>query len=218
MEDFKKAKIFSQEWMTENLNVDTYRNGESILYAENPKQWASFNQQNKGCYCYFKYDSKKGKRFGKLYNGYAVLDARGLAPSGFQVASGVDLVKMVENSGGKYAINNQPSKGFDFTSSDFGCVDEFGEMSKKSYSFWSSNINPESEESAFVLGISKNYLEFSFDYLRMGYYVRCLQDGSSYSINQVTEPFKDEIAEAALKKKWEKMNEESETIIMYFEK
>lgn len=76
--------ICSQVWMTNNLDVTTYRNGDTIPQVTNLAQWSSLNT---GAWCYYNNDSANGKGYGKLYNWYAVNDARGLAPQGWHVAS-----------------------------------------------------------------------------------------------------------------------------------
>lgn len=178
MEDFKTAIIFGQEWMTENLNVNTYRNGDQILYAESPEQWASFNKQKEGCYCYFNFDAENGNKYGKLYNWYAVNDPRGLSPKGFKVSSGADLIKLVENFGGELLAKDKLIAEGGFEAFSSGWCDEFGEMDNQSFTFWSSSINPRNDESAFVLGFYSNNIEFSFDVCGGGYSVRCLRESN----------------------------------------
>jgi uncharacterized protein (TIGR02145 family) len=78
----KTVKIGDQIWMTENLNVDHYRNGDPIPEVEDPTEWKNLKS---GAWCYYGNDSTNGKRYGKLYNWYAVNDPRGLAPEGWHI-------------------------------------------------------------------------------------------------------------------------------------
>lgn len=78
------AAIGTQVWMTKNLDVSTYRNGDPIPEVTDSSQWANLTT---GAWCYYNNDPANGAVYGKLYNGYAVNDPRGLAPTGWHVAS-----------------------------------------------------------------------------------------------------------------------------------
>lgn len=76
--------ICAQVWMTKNLDVTTYRNGDAIPQVTDPTAWANLTT---GAWCYYNNDAANGPIYGKLYNWYAVNDVRGLAPSGYHVPS-----------------------------------------------------------------------------------------------------------------------------------
>jgi len=76
--------ICSQVWMTKNLDVTTYRNGDAIPQVTDATAWANLTT---GAWCYYNNDSANGPIYGKLYNWYAVNDTRGLAPTGYHVPS-----------------------------------------------------------------------------------------------------------------------------------
>ncbi|MEI6089180.1 MAG: fibrobacter succinogenes major paralogous domain-containing protein [bacterium] len=76
--------IGTQTWMCRNLDVDHYRNGDSIPQVTNASEWANLTS---GAWCYYNNDPALGAVYGKLYNWYAVNDSRGLAPDGWHVAS-----------------------------------------------------------------------------------------------------------------------------------
>ena len=78
--------IGSQVWTDKNLNVANYRNGDPITYAANAAQWNAANIAGTGAFTYLKFASGDGgATYGKLYNWYAVNDARGLAPTGYHI-------------------------------------------------------------------------------------------------------------------------------------
>jgi uncharacterized protein (TIGR02145 family) len=79
--------IGTQVWMTKNLDVSTFRNGDPIPEAKTRDQWDKASSEGKAAWCYFEYKKKNGKKYGKLYNWYAVNDSRGLAPIGYHVPS-----------------------------------------------------------------------------------------------------------------------------------
>ena len=76
--------IGTQIWTGCNLNVSTYRNGDTIPQITDPILWKSTRQ---GAWCYYNNDPSSEAIYGKLYNWYAVNDPRGLAPSGYHVPS-----------------------------------------------------------------------------------------------------------------------------------
>jgi len=82
-----EVKIGNQIWMSKNLDVSTFRNGETITQAMNMNDWRKASQNKKAAWCYYDFDSKNGQKYGKLYNWYAVSDERGLAPEGYHVPS-----------------------------------------------------------------------------------------------------------------------------------
>ena len=93
--------IGSQTWMKMNLDVDRYRNGDIIPQATDQIKWDESNNKGTGCWCYYEYDINYGIKYGKLYNGYAVLDPRGLAPSGFHIPNDGDWYILIDYLGGK---------------------------------------------------------------------------------------------------------------------
>lgn len=83
----KEVRIGNKIWAAENLDVKTYRNGDIIPQIKNPKLWSKTTE---GAWCYYKNKKSNGKKYGILYNWYAVNDPRGLAPEGWRVASAED--------------------------------------------------------------------------------------------------------------------------------
>lgn len=79
-----EVQIGTQVWMTKNLNVSRYRNGDLIPQVTNPNQWSNLTT---GAWCYYANNTEIGTTYGKLYNWYAVNDPRGLAPQGWHVPS-----------------------------------------------------------------------------------------------------------------------------------
>jgi uncharacterized protein (TIGR02145 family) len=94
------VKIGTQEWSTQNLNVSTFRNGDKIPEAEDTGAWAKASDEGKPAWCYYNADSNYGKKYGKLYNWYAVNDPRGLAPKGWHLPSDKEWDILFEYCGG----------------------------------------------------------------------------------------------------------------------
>jgi uncharacterized protein (TIGR02145 family) len=82
---YKTVVIGNQTWMAENLNVSTFRNGDPIPEVKDPKEWNKFDKLGKPAWCYYKNKKKFGKKYGRLYNWYAVTDPRGLSPENWHI-------------------------------------------------------------------------------------------------------------------------------------
>ncbi|WP_298221700.1 fibrobacter succinogenes major paralogous domain-containing protein [Flavobacterium sp.] len=76
------VQIGTQIWMTKNLNVSKYRNGDPIPQITDMTQW---RYATTGAWCYYNNDPANGAKYGKLYNWYAVNDSRGLTPEGWHI-------------------------------------------------------------------------------------------------------------------------------------
>jgi uncharacterized protein (TIGR02145 family) len=82
---YESVRIDNQEWMTRNLDVDRFRNGDFIPHIESDEEWIKAGENGQPAWCYYDNDPENGKKYGKLYNWFAVNDPRGLAPKGWHV-------------------------------------------------------------------------------------------------------------------------------------
>lgn len=82
-----RVTIGSQVWMAENLNVDKFRNGDPIPQVTTEEAWKLASKEGQPAWCYYNNDPSNEKKYGKLYNWYAVIDSRGLAPAGWHIPS-----------------------------------------------------------------------------------------------------------------------------------
>ena len=92
------VKIGNQTWMTQNLDVEKFRNGDIIPQVTDSTAWAALTT---GAWCYYKNDPANGAIYGKLYNWYAVNDPRGLAPTGWHVPSDTEWTTLSTTLGGE---------------------------------------------------------------------------------------------------------------------
>ena len=89
--------IGTQKWMIVNLDIVTYRNGDTIPQVTDTKTWAGLTT---GAWCYYNNDAAIGAKYGKLYNWYAVNDSRGLAPQGWHIPTDAEWVTLSNFLGG----------------------------------------------------------------------------------------------------------------------
>jgi uncharacterized protein (TIGR02145 family) len=93
--------IGTQVWMTKNLDISTFRNGAPIPQARTDEEWRKAWQKGQPAWCYYDNDRANGAKYGKLYNWYAVIDSRGLAPVGYHIPSDAEWTKLIDYLGGK---------------------------------------------------------------------------------------------------------------------
>ena len=97
------VKICCNIWMKKNLDIVTYRNGDTIPKVEDAAQWAALTT---GAYCYYNNDSTTYDAiYGKLYNWYAVNDPRGLAPEGWHVPTVFEMESTTKCLGDIYVTS-----------------------------------------------------------------------------------------------------------------
>lgn len=90
--------IGGKRWMSENLRVSRYRNGDPIPEVTDSTAWGGLRS---GAWSTYALSEALGKAHGKLYNWHAVNDPRGLAPAGWHVATDVEWRELVEAAGGR---------------------------------------------------------------------------------------------------------------------
>jgi len=84
-EDLRTVLVGVNELSSSNLSVTRYRNGDTIENAQDDAAWSTANTNGTGAWCYYSNSLGNGVTYGVLYNKWAVLDPRGLAPVGYEV-------------------------------------------------------------------------------------------------------------------------------------
>lgn len=185
------VKIGTQEWMTENLNVERYRNGDIIPQVQDSKEWSKLTT---GAWCSYGNEAENGETYGKLYNWYAVDDPRGLAPAGWHIPSDKEWSILTtflggeEVAGGKmkstssWFEDGSGSNTSGFTAIPAGLRNLDGEFYGigKFSDFWSSsksdNISYFASHRSLSSFSGKNFLNRGIIYMRSGFSVRCVRD------------------------------------------
>jgi uncharacterized protein (TIGR02145 family) len=90
---YSTITIASKEWMAENLRTTKFRDGTEITLVTNNSQWHSTSSP---AFSWFENSRETyGNAYGALYNGYAVLDNRGLCPEGWRVRPSDDWFSLI---------------------------------------------------------------------------------------------------------------------------
>lgn len=188
--------IGSQVWMTNNLNVDKFRNGDPIPQAKTDEEWTNANKGKQPAWCYYNNDPAHGIKFGKLYNWYAVVDARGLAPHGWHIPTYQEWFKLINFLGGEEvagrkmkSISGWKENGHGTNSSGFTGYPggnrffwgKWDGMEEAGY-WWSATEDKQVPEPGAAMGFYLGYLYQSqniayeaFD-KGVGLSVRCIKD------------------------------------------
>jgi uncharacterized protein (TIGR02145 family) len=120
--------IGEQAWMAQNLDVSKFQNGDSIRQARTNEEWEKAGKLKQPAWCYYNNDATNGKKYGKLYNWYAVTDKRGLAPKGFHIPDTTEWRNMINELGERTAgeriksVSGWLYKNSDSVESDFAGV------------------------------------------------------------------------------------------------
>jgi uncharacterized protein (TIGR02145 family) len=104
---FPTVKIGNQKWMSKNLDVDCFANGDPIPEAKSNEEWEKAGENEQPAWCFNVL--AKAEKYGKLYNWYAANDPRGLAPAGFHLPTDAEW-SALENHLGNDAGAKMKSK------------------------------------------------------------------------------------------------------------
>ncbi|NTW31793.1 MAG: hypothetical protein HGB12_04080 [Bacteroidetes bacterium] len=185
---YKSVKIGTQEWMSENLNVSVFRNGDIIPEVRTKSEWEKAGTDGKPAWCYYDNDTVNGKKYGKLYNWYAVHDERGLAPSGWHTPNDNELTTLFDALGGESVAGEKlkstniwedKSKGTNvsgFSGLPSGTRDTDGSFSLGGSYFycWSASSYDSKNAKYFVLNLNKALVRNN-NYKSYGFSVRCIK-------------------------------------------
>ena len=181
--------IGNQQWMRENLDVLTYRNGDIIPQVTDQTAWAALTS---GAWCYYNNDVANGAIYGKLYNWYAVNDPRGLAPTGWHVPSDAEWTTLSTTLGGAAVAGGKmkTTGTTSWTTPNTGATNESGfaglpggrggsgTFSNVGYGgyWWGSTEFSAASAWGRVLFYSSGDVGRSASAKKLGFSVRCLRD------------------------------------------
>ena len=190
--NYNTVQIGTQCWTQSNLKVSKYRNGDNILTGLSNTAWENTTA---GSYAIYDNNPVYDGLYGKLYNHYAVMDTRGLCPTGWHVPTDGEWTTLETFLGGSSVAGGalkstatQPTPGGWFTPNT-GATNSSGFSAGPgglrffdgvfccdgSYGYWwSSSING---TSAWVLPLNYNVnINWHTSSRPHGFSVRCLRD------------------------------------------
>lgn len=194
------VQINKQFWMKDNLNVASFRNGDPIFHAKTHEEWDHAYKNKIPAWCYYDNNPENGEIYGKLYNCYAVIDERKLAPIGFHIPSKQEWNELINFLGGKEVaaiqlkhsdtlywkksnVNN--TNNSQFSAKGGGYRDNFvagigGFQKIKMFGIWwtsTQNTNPKNVELLVekMTNFNSRVSEYGISGC-VGYSVRCIKD------------------------------------------
>ena len=93
--DYETVLIGEQCWFAENLRAENYRNMDVISSALSDSLWSDIGSV--GAFTWPSHDNATEELFGKLYNGWVVIDPRGICPFGWEVPTSFQLTLLMNN-------------------------------------------------------------------------------------------------------------------------
>jgi uncharacterized protein (TIGR02145 family) len=193
------VKVGGFEWQKANLDVSSFSNGDEIFQAKTSEDWKNAYMEKKPAWCYYEFSSENGKKYGKLYNWYAISDSRGLAPKGWRIpteaefesidktegyflgdklkaSSGWDTWESVDEKGVKKVNSANGNNSSGFSGLPGGCVDINGVFHNKGIKafFWTKT---EFDAKMAVNRGLRNDHQFVHNFTNkgFGYSVRCIK-------------------------------------------
>jgi uncharacterized protein (TIGR02145 family) len=179
-------KFGDQMWMTENLKVIRFSNGDSIPMIEDRKNWELVTT---AAWCYYQNKPEMDSGYGKLYNWYAVTDKRHICPEGFHMPDSTewqilsDFLGGNKNSGGKLksaknwknSIDGETDSGFNALPAGNANCCGFFYFHQFAY-FWTTNQFD--TDNAFYRFLSYKSPEFNQLWIDKNYGLscRCVKD------------------------------------------
>ena len=153
---YDTVTIGNQTWMKQNLKVSKYRNGDIIPNGLSDSLWSTTTN---GAISVYNNSIINDSVYGKLYNGYAVEDPRGLCPVNWHIPSQIEWQSLELFLGGNIIAG--------------------GAMKESGFSHWVSPNYGANNSSGFT-GLPGGGRSFNGSYSSIGY------NGNWYSSTKVT--------------------------------
>ena len=199
--DYATVLIGDQCWFAENLCNENYDNGDAIPSNLSDSEWSTTNSgavalygEDSGCDNYSPDidacdPAQSLEEYGRLYNWYAVDDARGLCPSGWHVPTDGEWTVMTDELGGESIAGGQMkttygwyngghgtnSSGFSGLPGGFRVSSGFF-FSAGVYGYWWSSSPVGSYAWVRYLLNDVENVGRDLNNLRLGFSVRCVRD------------------------------------------
>jgi uncharacterized protein (TIGR02145 family) len=190
---YHTVQIGTQCWTQSNLKVSNYRNGDNIPTGLSNTAWQNTTA---GAYAIYDNNPVNDGLYGKLYNHYAVMDTRGLCPTGWHVPTDGEWTTLETFLGGSSVAGGllkstaiQPAPGgwpspnsgvtniYGFSAGPGGLCGNNGlyyVIDDNGY-WWSSSVQGWGAYSRALLQNSIA-LHGNFGFQTFGHSVRCLKD------------------------------------------
>lgn len=164
---YKTITIGGNIWMAENLRTTKFRDGSPIQLVTDNGQWPGLST---AAYCWPENNSSNKNTLGGLYNGYAVIDSKGLCPAGWHISTDAEWQEMEVFLGLPQAMAN--------TVGDRGEAENVGGHLKATSTWDSPNSGADNSSgfSAFGTGVRRPPGDFEYWRQWTGYYTATISN------------------------------------------
>ena len=181
--DNPEVIINGKTWQTKNFDGEFYANGDPIPQITDDTEWASTTE---GAWCYYENVTTNGIEYGKLYNWYAVNDARGLL-TGYHVPTDTELSSLfaLDSNGNTWkeigtthwnTANGTDVYGFKAVGTGRRRYSSaFDELKDKNY-LWTSTEYDVDKAYYYNLNDSSSSINTDKEYKNSGFSVRLVKD------------------------------------------
>ena len=184
-------KIDKQIWMSKNLNVIKFNNGDLIPEAKSSNEWISALKNGKPAWCYIDNDIINGDKYGVLYNWFAINDKRGITPIGYHIPNKEEWLGLIKFMGGEkiagkklkskigWKDDGNGSDAYGFCGLPGGFRDELGHFANEGSlgMFWTTTELNENNLQYFIsLAWGTDDCSFEIGGKGYGFSVRCIKD------------------------------------------
>lgn len=182
---YKTVKIAKQQWLAENLDASHFRNGDPIPEIEGAAEWQAAGDQHKPAWCYYNGDTAFGNEYHKLYNWYALIDPRGLAPDGWHVPTLDEWAALTGDLGGENGAairmkshdewDGSNTSGFTALPGGYRNLNNVFSHIHNIASWWAASAVDSLSSWTISIG-NGGVVSRSYDGKRVGLSVRCVRD------------------------------------------
>ena len=185
----ESIRINGKFWMVRNLNVEVFRNGDTIAHASSARAWDDAWRSRKPAWCFYESDPANGEKYGRLYNWYAVADSRAMCPAGWHVPSDKEWLALIDfiyakDTGTSKKItllwaggsDDNGGNGLAVTAGGFRMLNaEYRAKGKVGY-WWGSTSIDEDGARHYLLNAEDGVLTRTNYHKGNGFSVRCVRD------------------------------------------
>lgn len=188
---YSTVKVGDQIWMSENLRVGRFNDGNTIRELTDVSSWTQTNQPG---YAWYNNNETNALTYGALYNGYVATHSRNVCPIGWHVPSLAELTILLDELGGRAVaggflkefgneyweepnVGGHNSSGMSLRGAGFRSQGDgaFGELRSSTF-LWSSSFGPvDGVMSHFFISQSSATIPLEGDF-NDGISIRCLKD------------------------------------------
>lgn len=177
----KVVMIGDLKWVTQNLNLNHFRNGDLIPEAKTKEDWVKAGKEKKPVWGYPRGEAFYESTFGRFYNYYAATDPRGVCPVGWHVSTEEEWINLIDYVGesapsklkstSKWENNGNGDDTFGFNGLPAGSTYHSMELSGAWFS-----LSPDSRIGVRGMNYVGDKVWKFAQYEYMGYPIRCVSD------------------------------------------